>query len=703
MNRLTGHLTAAAAGILMLAGPAFGQVRDYRDIQTPPLRSFTVPQPKRVVLPNGMVLLLMEDRELPIIRGTARIRGGARNVPPEKAGLAGIMAQSWRTGGTPTRTGDQLDELLDSRAAIVETGASDDSLSVGFNVLRNDFDTVFPIFLDLLRNPAFRQEKIDLAKTQANTAIARRNDEPAAIASREAQKLGYGADSPYARQAEYATIASISREDLLELHQRFVHPNNIVFGIAGDFDTPAMERKLRQAFSSWRRGPAAPPPPAPGTPAPPGVYYVAKDDVNQSNAIMVHGGVLRSNPDYPALQVLNEVLNSERLFPRIRTQQGLAYSVGGGVGSGWDAPALFRVSVGTKSETTLQAIHSLRRELDALHGEPFLAEEIGRAKDSILNAHVFTIDTRLKILNQAMNIEFYGYPRDWYQRYPDRVRQVTAEDVARVAKQYVQPQRAALLVLGRQEDFDQPLSTLGPVTPIDITIPVPGAAAASPAASNPQGQVLFERVRAFAGGKASLDALQAVRSVQSMSRRTPQGPMDIEVEQLVVFPDRIRSQMKMPMGEMTMVLTPEASFMAMGGMGVREIPSSQRETMRAESKQDLLTILKYPERYTFAAAGTEKIGDVDAQVLEVSIDGDTARWLVDPASGRVLRKVSQARGPMAQGEQVTEYTEWKSFGGVMFPVASRILVGGEQAGSTEAKTIEVNPPVEAAAFEKPAA
>lgn len=702
MKTLTRHAAAAALAILALAGQAFGQVRDYRDIKTPPLRSFTVPQPKRVALPNGMVLLLMEDRELPIIRGTARIRGGARDVAPDKTGLAGILGQAWRTGGTASRTGDQLDEFLESRAAIVETGAGDDSTTVSLNVLKNDFDTVLPIFLDLMRNPAFRQDKIDLARTQANAAISRRNDEAGSILGRELNKLGYGADSPYARVPEYATIAAITRDDLVAFHKKFVHPNNVVFGIVGDFDTAAMERKLRQAFSSWPRGGAALAAVAEGTPAKPGVYFVAKDDVNQSNIAFVHGGIVRNNPDYAALQVLNEILGSERLFPRIRTQQGLAYSVGGGVGSDWDHPGLFRATVGTKSETTAKAIESLRTELTNLHTQPFTAEEVNRAKESILNAHVFTMDSRAKILNQAMNLEFYGYPANWYQRYPELIRQVTIEDVARVAKKYVSPDRVAMLVVGKQADFDKPLSTFGTVTPIDITIPEIKSSAA-PAVGNAGGQALVQKVTEFAGGKAKLDAVKSVRHVQAVSRQTPQGPMDIEVDQLVVFPDRVRSTMKMPMGEMTMVITPDASFMAMGGMGVRDMPGSQRDSIRGEMKHDMLTILKYPERYTFAAGGTEKVGDVEAQVLEVSIDGDTARWLVDPGTGKVLRKVAKARGPMAQGDQVTEFTEWKSVNGIMFPSSSKIIVNGEQVGTSQSKTIEVNPAVDAKAFEKPAA
>ncbi|MGZ5495021.1 MAG: M16 family metallopeptidase, partial [Thermoanaerobaculia bacterium] len=269
MRRLTRYATAATLTLLSIAGPAFAQVRDPKEIKTPPLRSFKVAQPKRVTLPNGMVILLMEDRELPLISGTARIRGGAREVAADKAGLPGILGQSWRTGGTQTKTGDQLDEFLESRAAIVETGSGADSTSVSLNVLKNDFDAVFPIFLDLLRAPAFRQDKIDLAKTQANAGISRRNDDAGGILTRESNKLGYGADSPYARQPEYSTIASITRDDLAAFHKRFVHPNNIVLGLVGDFDAAQMEKKLRAAFSSWPRGPKAPAPPAAGTPARP--------------------------------------------------------------------------------------------------------------------------------------------------------------------------------------------------------------------------------------------------------------------------------------------------------------------------------------------------------------------------------------------------------------------------------------------------
>ena len=488
MNPLKRHALSAATLLLALASPAFTQVSKYTEIKTPTLRTFSVVQPKRIALANGMVIFLQEDHELPLIRGSALIRGGERDVPADKAGLANIYGQSWRTGGTESKTGDQLDDFLEARAARLETSGSEDSTRISFDVLKGDFDTVFPMFVELMEKPAFRQEKIDLAKTQARTAISRRNDDPGQILFREASKLGYGADSPYGRRSEYATIASITRDDLLAFHNRFVAPNNIIIGVSGDFDSAAMEKKLRAAFESWKRGSGAPASiPPRGTQAKPGVYFVAKDDVTQSNIAVLHqASLLRKDPDYYAAVVLNDILSggfSGRLMTHIRSQAGLAYGVGGGLGSGWDRPALFNVQMSTKSPSTIESIGMLKKEIGDLQTTPFTADELAHAKDTILNAFVFTMDSKAKVLNQRVFLEFYGYPADYWQKYQHGIEAVTAADVERVAKKYVHPDQLALLVVGNAKDFDKPLSTVGPVTPIDITIPESGSAKPAAGAS----------------------------------------------------------------------------------------------------------------------------------------------------------------------------------------------------------------------------
>jgi zinc protease len=448
----------------------------WQQIAIPKLPAFHPSQPKRFVLPNGMVIFLQEDHELPTIDGTARIRGGERSVPADKTGLTDIYGEVWRTGGTKTQTGDQLDDFLEQRAAKVETGGGGDSTTVSWSCLKEDFDDVFRVFDDLLRNPEFRAEKIEIAQKGMYDGISRRNDDPGQIAGREAAKLVYGANNPYARVPEYKTVAAVKRQDLIEWHGKYVHPNNIILGVVGDFDSAKMEAKLREAFASWPKGPAASNPEIKADPAKPGYYEVDKTDINQSHIQMVALGITRKHPDYFATSVFNEAFGggfSSRMFGDIRTTKGLAYAVGGGIGAGWDHQGMLRLMVSTKSATTIESIQALDDEIADLSKRPINDEEIKRAKDSILNSFVFRFDSPDKVLQEKMAYEFYGYPLDFLENFQKGIEAVTKEDVARVAAKYLHRDQMAVLVVGNTKEFDKPLSSLGSVTKLDITIPAP--------------------------------------------------------------------------------------------------------------------------------------------------------------------------------------------------------------------------------------
>jgi len=699
------RLIVSSLALLTLASPAaIAQVTHPKEIKAPALRSFSIPQPKRIQLPNGMVIFLQEDRELPLIAGTATIRGGGRDVPAGKEGMLGIYTGSWRTGGTTTRPGDQLDEQLEARAARVEVGGGTDSTSVSMDILKGDLDTVFPIWVDMIKNPAFPQAKIDLAKTQVNAGISRRNDEPGGILSRETLKLGYGKDSPYATHSEYATVASITRDDLLAFHRRTVHPNNMIVAFIGDFNAAQMEKRLRDAFGSWPKGPQMAKPNAPISPAKPGLYFVQKEDVTQANIAMVHQGITRANPDYHALVVMNEIFGggfSGRLMQTMRSQRGLTYGVGGSVGANWDYPGLFRVTMATKSGTTLESIAALRDEINKLTNSPVTEAELSLAKESILNAYVFTMDTRAKALNQQVLLEFYGFPSDYYTKYPALIEKVTAADVQRVAKKYVNPNNLAVLVVGNEKEFEKPLSSLGPVTTIDITIPEANAgakpAAAAATGSNAEGVALARKVAQFVGNVGSL---QAIERSGTMQMQTPQGPMEAQVTSITRYPNSQRVVMNTSMGTITRVISPEVAYMVTP-MGTQDMPASQRDQQLNDMKGDLLVVLKNLDnpKYTFTAGGTEKVGDVETRIVEVSADGQAVRWYVEPSTGRVVRAVTRAGGPMP-GDMTTDYTEWKSFGGINFPVAVTTSRNGERVGGMTVSTVQVNPALPDDAFVK---
>ncbi|MFA6957145.1 MAG: pitrilysin family protein [Thermoanaerobaculia bacterium] len=699
-------LSTALAFVLALgvSGSVLAQAKDWKEIKKPALRPFKMQQPMRVALPNGTVIFLQEDHELPLVNGYIVIRGGSRDEAAEKTGLVDLYGEVWRTGGTKTKTGDELDDFLEARAAKVETGGDADSTTISWNSLKGDFDSTFAVVVDLIRNPEFRDDKLGIAKSQMNTGIARRNDDPMGIASREATRLGYGKDNPYARIAEYDTVSAVTRDDLVAWHKKYVHPNNMIVGIVGDFDARAMEQKLRKALGALPKGPQATTAKIAMSPAKPGVYFVKKDDVTQSNIRMVHAGVRKDDPDYYTLQVMNELFGggfSARLFTNIRTKKGLAYSVGGGVGSQYDHQGLFTLQMSTKSGSTVAAVDALYEEIDKLQNEPISDVEMRRAKDSILNSFIFQYDSKQKVLNQQLMLEYFGYPKDFLEKYQAAVEGVTAAQVSAAAKKHIRKGDIAVLVVGKDADFDAPLSKYGTVTPIDVTIPDPGAskAPAAPAAGSAEGKALMMKAVEAMGGNAKLAGLKSYRMVSTLNVKGPMGEMALDADETTIFPDRQRQVLKTPMGEMTMVVSGNAGFMSMAG-NLRDLPGSQTKGM-LDSIRDTPMWLggrASDPAYTFAITGDAKVGEVDTKILEISGDGIRVKWCIDPKSGDLLRTIKSS----PQGEQIVDFSDFRDVSGIRLPFKGALRTANEDTGKFEVKSMELNPQIDESIFVKPA-
>ena len=721
MNSFFSHRALGAAlaltvlGLPALAPRASAQAADWKQIAKPPLPAFKAAIPLRIALPNGMVIFLQEDRALPLIRGTAVIRGGSREEPAEKAGLVSMFGQTWRTSGTKARNGDALDEYLESRGARVETFGSSDSTTVQFDTLKDNFADVFAVFTDVLQNPDFKDDKVTLAKNQMNTGIARRNDDVGGIAFREARKLGYGASSPLARNTEYFTIAEVTKDDLAAWHRANVHPNNIILSVIGDFDAKTMEATLRKAFGGWAKGPAFPRQKFTAQDPKPGIYFVQRDDVNQSQIRMVHAGTMRMNPDYYAITVMNEVFGggfSARLFSNIRSKKGLAYSVGGGVGALPDTPGLFQLSMGTKSSTTAAAIDALHEEIDNLRKAPPSEAELKGAKDAILNSFIFRVDTQRKVLIERVNNEFYGLPPDLLDQFVPGIQKVTVADVQRAIEKYVHKDKLAVLVVGKSQDFDRPLSSFGPVTNIDITIPAAKAAApaaapgattgAAPASPNsPEAKALFGKVLESLGGASRVLEVKNFREKATMISKTPMGEQTVEVESWswVNPPDRQRQALTVNGMALSRVLTAEAAFMSTP-MGVQDMPASQKESALRELKLSTLALAQKASdpKLSLTVAPGVKIGEIETRLLTLAMDGAEVKLYVDPATGQVLRRVAQA-GP---AEQTTDYSDFRVVAGMNVAFKRTMSAGPQQSATVTVSEYEVNPTIDPKMFDRPA-
>jgi len=440
----------------------------------PPLNPIQVPPIEQVKLSNGLRVFLVEDHEFPTIEMRALVRTGSVFEPENKLGLAAITGEVLRTGGTKNLSGDEIDQILEQIAASIETSIGQTSGYIYVSLMKDDLEKVLSLLADILMNPAFREDKIQLAKIKQKSYIARRNDDVGQITQREFAKLIYGAKSPYARHPEYATIDSITREDILNFYQKYFSPDNMLLAVVGDFQVPRMKAKLEKTLGQW-------PAKKVKVPSFPPVKYnyvyrvnlIEKPDVNQSNIMLGHIGGLMNNPDYPALIIMNSILSLERMFKKIRTDEGLAYSVWGRYGAGYAVPGIFSCGAQTKSESTVYAIKLMLQELKRITQEEVTDEELRRAKDQYLNGFVFNFDSKTKILSRILTYAYFGYPLDFMERLKKQVERVTKKDVLRVARKYLRPEQVQILVVGNPQNFDQSLEVLGPVTKIDITIPPP--------------------------------------------------------------------------------------------------------------------------------------------------------------------------------------------------------------------------------------
>ena len=389
------------------------------------------------MLPDGMVIFLQEDHELPLIDGIARTRGGPVRTGGENR-TGGHLRRVWRTGGTKAQNGNQLDDYLEIRAAKVETNGDADSTSISWSCLKGDFDDVFKIFDAVLREPAFRDDKLDLSQKEYFDAISRRNDNVDEIASRESAKLVYGPESLCAGcRIQNRGIRNPARSGRLAPHLRSTQQH--CPGNRWRFRRRCNEGKTSTSFGNWAKGPAAKEK-IEFQPAKPGYYFIEKEDVNQSSSIWwgwASGGIIPITTPFEFSTRRFGGGFSSRLFRTIRTEKGLAYGVGGGIGSAFDHPGMLRMSMGTKSVTTIESIQAIDEQIHNLAKDPISDAEIKRAKDAILNGFVFNLDSPEKVLREHMAYEFFGYPADYLERFRAGVEKVTTADVARVASKYL--------------------------------------------------------------------------------------------------------------------------------------------------------------------------------------------------------------------------------------------------------------------------
>jgi predicted Zn-dependent peptidase len=458
------------AAVLAVWLPAAAQ-RHPRELSAPAPLKFTPPKPAEFVLNNGLRVFYLEDRELPLVYVSGVLKLGNIYEPVEKAGLSSLTGTVLRTGGTKTLSGDDINEELEFLAATIEASIGAESGSVSANCQRKDLQRVLELYADIVMNPEFRQDKIELAKNQQLESIRRRWDMPMQAGFLLFGEKIFGADHPSGRRVSPKTLAAISRQDLVDYHARYFAPNNMMIGVCGDLSQAEAKSMLAAVFKGWKKKEVR----FPAVPAlverADGAVYYARKDTPQANVFLGHLGVRRLNPDEYKLELMNYILGgggfTARLMKELRSNRGLTYGIYGGVMEDRDR-GMFVISSPLKAEKCVEALGLIKEIVKDLQVNPVSEEEIAEAKNATINSFVFRFQQRNQILAQYLGLKRLGYPPDYLDRYIDNIRKVTKADIQEVAKKYMDPDKMIVLVVGDEKRFDKPLSAFGKVVTIEL-------------------------------------------------------------------------------------------------------------------------------------------------------------------------------------------------------------------------------------------
>jgi len=429
---------------------------------------------ERRVLPNGMTLYLASDRSLPVLNAYAVFRAGSLYEGADRPGLAQFTASQLRSGGTAVMSADSLNEELEVLGISIESGVSSETTSLTVSGLAKNADRSLELLAQMIRRPAFAATPLETYRGRVIDDLRRVPDNPSRLMMQEFARAMYTEAHPLGRPLTTGQARAVRPEDLQAHYRRFVRPDNMFLAVVGDFSVDELAAKVEAHFGDWTAaGPLDLPPFPKVEPRFEAGVSLLSRNLTQSNVVLGHFGINRANPDRYAIQIMDIILGgggfSSRIMERVRTDEGLAYSVASSFPTSSRDVSLFRVTVQTKNENVPRAVRAILEEIGRMQNQLVSPMELDGAKEAIVNSFVFRFTSRFSVVTQLLTLELDGYPPDYYDTLLDRYRAVTREDVQRVARQYLRPDAVSIVVVGNAAAFEPAMAAFGPVRHLPLS------------------------------------------------------------------------------------------------------------------------------------------------------------------------------------------------------------------------------------------
>jgi zinc protease len=478
-------IIAILALTFLCAGLGLAQAKHPSELKYPALK-YEPPDPKafRTVYAGGLRAYVQEDHSLPLFNITAIINGGELYIPKDKTGLGRVLGDQLIKGGTATKEGSVIEDRIDFLGGTLSFMVGERTSTLSLSVLAKDLDEGLATFFDVLRNPAFREDPLKLAKARFVEQLRQANDQPNGVLSREYEKLLYG-DNAVTWQPTKATYEGVTAADLKAFHAKYFVPKNVILAVSGDFNKAALKAKIEKLAAGWKGGAVAFPALPKAFPSPePGVYFVQKA-INQGYINLGHLGLEDTNPDYFAVQIMNFILGggsfTSRITTKVRSDEGLSYNQGSRFTYRWGLPGTFAGYVQTKSSTVGYAISLIEAEFDRIRKAPVSDAEMETALNFYLESFADNFQSPQATMSNFANLEMTGKPMDYYKTYRAKIQAVTKAKVQEAANKYIHPDKLAIMVVGDWEPCNKggdkwpgPLDKLGKVHKVALTDPMTG-------------------------------------------------------------------------------------------------------------------------------------------------------------------------------------------------------------------------------------